>query len=114
MPTIGLVFTRAASAGFTILQACDLRLALSSSSLHTHFSYIPGSAETLTDATHVEAFVSWKESRLRVLRSHWERSVEAFSRRTGLAPEQARAVLERNRLMPAHEAFACGCLDGIV
>ena len=32
----------------------------------------------------------------------------------GLAPEQARAVLQRDRLMPVHEAFTLGCLDGIV
>jgi ATP-dependent protease ClpP protease subunit len=113
-PTIGLVGCRAVSAGFEILQACDLRLAFAASFVLTHFSYQAPGGFAISSASDIDGLTRYKEAQLRLYTSMWTQTVDSLCRRTGIAPELARQILSRDRFIPAKEACALGFLDGIV
>jgi len=113
-PTIGLVITRAYSAGFNILQACDLRMALQSSSLLAHHGSVPASTQALNSASHAEAFVKWKTNALEYQQAAWDKKTEVLSSRTGLDPERVSRLLRQDRVLKPIEAFELGFLDAVI
>ncbi len=111
-PVIGLVATRACSAGCEILQACRVRLAFPSSALLVHFSSIT-STEPLTQA-NADARNVFSQQRRAAQEVQWATEVRTLAKRTGMELEAARQLLTEDRILPAREALALGLLDGIV
>ena len=113
-PTIGLVISRAASAGFTVLQACDLRLALATSYVMTHYTNLRDPETPITNARSIDSLQDWMQMRMSFRKAMWTRQEESLCRLTGLDPERIKEMLGRDRDVSAMEAFQLGFIDGIV
>ena len=114
VPLVGLVITRAYSAGFEILQGCDLRLALPSSSLGAHFSHLRSGMSHLTNATDAKALADHHARILAFKQAGWKLQVASLSARSGLDPDQVETLLKREPVLSAAEALELGFIDAIV
>jgi len=112
-PTVGLVATRAYSAAFMMLQACRSRLALRSSRVGTHFSYVLSNQE-LRQPSHAIAYDGLMRTRQALQADVWEQEIAALAKRSGLTEQAVRVVLQESRILSAMEALDRGFIDEIV
>lgn len=112
VPVYGLVVWQAVSAALHVLQACEIRLALSEAKLALHTNY---SGVRITPDTHrlKAMIVAWKVAGM--VRRNRQRIISDFCARIpALSKGEILHMMRKARIMSSEEALRLGFIDEII